>query len=137
MNPEIPPSLDDPRSLLAARLFPLIELIAALEAAEGPSQTLDCAIESWAVKMPVCIGEFGPQPFTSSIDTALKLVPEVWLWKLTNCTVPTHGGKYMAVVWKLVSETQARPIISVMGATPAIALCIAALKARAEMEKNK
>lgn len=106
------------------------ELIAALEVADGPSRELDCAIESWAVKMPVCIGEFGPMPFTSSIDAAIKLVPEGYTWSISNRALIGGTGCFASVL----GPDDEYLFCEYHGATPAIALCINTLKARAEME---
>lgn len=131
------------------------ELIAALERAEGPSRELDAEI-AWkagvfdrylrGVRNGVQIlsvtpahpdgdvfVEIGrpeergriryceiPAPFTSSIDAALTLVPAKH-----EALVYTTGA---ARVWPV--EGRRNDDLS-YGRTPAIALCIAALKARA------
>ena len=93
------------------------EIIAALEKAEGPSLALDHEIAAHAKP-----GDgHGVQIFTSSIDAALTLVPEaggVWIVGVE----PTDTTRFQA------SLDFGQPIC--IGATAAIALCIAALKAR-------
>jgi hypothetical protein len=90
------------------------DLIAALEAAAGPSHALDDAIE---MLLPDLMRE-RHRHYTASIDAALTLVPDATAWAAgededgTGCAdIPRHR-------------------ILVHAATPAIALCIAALRAR-------
>ena len=97
------------------------ELIAALERAEGPSRELDAHI--W--KSDGC--RVAPVPrYTSSLDAALTLVPEGEAW-LVGWDDENHAN-----VFVLPSPTSRPTGYHAQGAaTPAIALCIAALKARA------
>lgn len=103
------------------------DLIEKLEKATGPDRKLDSAIVDFLVGMPrTAIG--GDARYTSSIDAALTLVPEgarVWL-ELNTADFKPHGawvgGDYSHR--KNYSRT----------ATPAIALCIAALRARASLQ---
>ena len=119
----------------------ITELITALEKATGPSRELDCFIalaagrargvalrdmqtgptdsqKSWMASSVVQKGAwFHPERYTASIDAALTLVPEGWEWELAwnnNMAYATFG------------------IAPIEGESPslAIALCIAALKAR-------
>ena len=90
------------------------ELIARLEAADGPSRELDDAIEMLRpdyLRQPHC-------RYTSSIDAALSLVPEQYDWVLDS------DGLAALLFANRACHTG-------RGKTPAIALCIAALKARA------
>ena len=117
------------------------ELIAALEKAEGPSRELDCEIamhrmpelrgfarigEDWVHPQYSTIRTYAIE-YTASIDAALTLVPEGWDWSVVlaerfedknpaSCQVIQRG--------RLKFHTT-------HAATPALALCIAALKARA------
>lgn len=113
------------------------ELIAALEAATGPSRELDEAIAAFNAGATrevqpsgrvafhkngfwVSIGEVSP--YTSSIDAALSLVPEGYHWAVS------WGGAHL---WLHIEDM---PISEssrlAQHKFPAIALCIAALKAR-------
>ena len=58
--------------------------------------------------------------FSTNIDAALTLAPEGWSWRVGN--VPSGGG-----FADLGTQTSLQCI---EGGTPALALCIAALKAR-------
>jgi hypothetical protein len=94
------------------------ELIARLEAATGPDRDLDVAIIDalfpGARKFPL--------EYTASIDAALTLVPEGWRWHLGN----TLDGRGTAMIWlNPLTGTD-----EIFAAAPAIALCIAALRAR-------
>jgi len=129
------------------------ELIARLEAATGPSRELDAQIAITCGKAPAvafrpCVsldpGTFGigayeiwvAPSYTASIDAALTLVPEGWaierlshwpdigasveLWEVTYRNgKPWHTSRDRKV--------EVRDV-----ATPAIALCIAALRARGD-----
>ena len=63
--------------------------------------------------------------YTSSIDAALSLVPDGFLWTLYS---PSNNTKAQAQIE--TSDDMGNIIGDGLGATPAIALCIAALKAR-------
>jgi len=93
------------------------ELIAALEKADGPSGILDMHIAN-ATDKP-------HREYTSSIDAALTLVPEGWCWN-TGMQNEEYTTRPRAYCWK-----PAPPKDPVMrdAATPALALCVAALKA--------
>lgn len=62
---------------------------------------------------------------TRSVDAALTLVPSDAFWHLI--TDGAGNGFQADVVWK---EHDGRGLVYVHGATPALALCIAALKAK-------
>ena len=110
------------------------ELIAALEAATGPDRALDSWIgasvgfDGWTVAEwqetvddPVFAHSSitDVPPYTASIDAALTLVPEGVLWAVG---VDEDGSG--------CAELPRRRLL-VHALTPAIALCIAALRARA------
>jgi hypothetical protein len=61
--------------------------------------------------------------YTASLDAALTLVPEGWEWTVRG---RPHGDGLASIgrAWESGSDT-------VIAATPALALCIAALRARA------
>lgn len=91
-------------------------LIEALERAEGPSRELDRAI--WYALQDEMTGDPSKSPaFTASIDAALTLVPEGFSW-----AVGSDGG---ASVFGPGGH-----MFKGLAATPAIALVIAALRAK-------
>ena len=124
-----------------------------IEAAEGADRALDAEIElaigNWSpehyeawhryqqcgesVNPPMC-APVDPQWFTASIDAALTLVPEGWKLRQMSFSGPCaddrkwhlnlHGGK--------VGEDT----FVGRGATPALALCAAALKAHIERKEG-
>jgi len=108
------------------------ELIAALEKATGPDHDLDeeimcCAYADLKLERHM-EGWYTPdgthvrvEPYTYSIDAAASLVPKGWEW----CVYGAGGSD----VW-LPEGLHAQQMT--YAATPAIALCIAALKARPE-----
>lgn len=115
------------------------ELIAALEAATGPSRELDAHIHAarfpelqsppWVNRGGVWVDTSSEDPnmafpaqYTSSIDAAMSLVPDGWDW-----CVACISGNWDAQVGEadtFMAEGAGSK------ASAAIALCIAALKAR-------
>lgn len=108
------------------------DLITRLEAAEGPDRELDAEIFLQIDPDATDNGDgtfdspyfdqshHHPRKYTASIDAALTLVPEGWIWQLS----PTY-----AEVFELVDSTGFGGFCA-DAPTPANALCIAALKAR-------
>ena len=112
------------------------DLIERLEKASAPDRELDVAIvyalyPEIGPYRPHCVGDepiFYQDPFykqrcpkfTASIDAAMRLVPEGWSWRVGNLP----SGKGFADL-----GTQ-KSLQCIEGATPAIALCIAALRVR-------
>lgn len=108
------------------------ELIAALEKATGPDRELDAAIAGLINNIsPTVAFEhplYVPLEFTASIDAALTLAPEGY-----GCAIETRPhslAKSRRVPAAWCSPYQDEPNIPSVGATPAIALCIACLKSR-------
>jgi hypothetical protein len=116
----------------------LKELIATLEAATGPNREWDLAICRTALdskplghaagmtdEMLLSHGYFGPMPhYTASIDAALTLVSDDARWTISVPRQPDMSGKRY---WASLRSNHP----GARGSTPAIALCIAALRARA------
>lgn len=98
------------------------ELIARLEAAEGADRELD--VEIWRAVGSSTELRFRPE-YTASIDAALTLVPEECLWRIGH-EGDDSPGHFLAVAMPLGPQVHATAI------TPALALCMAALKARAQ-----
>jgi hypothetical protein len=101
------------------------ELIAALQAAKRHDWRLDCDIaDAFTLRKPEGVPSWEwPPRYTASIDVALTLVPEGWAWGLwVNETGP--GGAHC-------DKGEERFVAKHLH--PAIALCIAALKARGEV----
>ena len=124
------------------------ELIAALEAAEGPSRELDGKIAEalgWLWLEPAISGPGGwfppdseqsqPVPsYSESIDAALSFTPEEALgWECGKDLV--SGRSYVAVLMPM-TETSAGGEIHSVALTPAIALCIANLRALEAQEEE-
>lgn len=88
---------------------------------EGPTRSIE-----WVNPDPNGIDYLdGDQPDpTASIDAALTLVPSGKDWLHSRLTDPADGKPYF---YASIDESQVH-----YGSTPAIAICIAALKARAE-----
>lgn len=103
-------------------------LIERLEKAAGPDRSLERAIADVVGSVTPYRGFPGDEPtgvvnfphYTSSLDAAMTLVPEGYEWSLT---------------WEaeIARAEIGDPLLLMEGeaATPAIAICIAALKARA------
>lgn len=118
----------------------LLELVERLEAATGPDRKLDVAIAK-ALGLPHgretgwCNNENGDywvvdecaKPFTASLDDALDLVPDGWSFNLGNDTQP------WAMLWIDMPSYDGVPYRG-HAATPALALCAAALRAIATQQ---
>lgn len=93
------------------------DLITRLERAEGPDRELD-----WAIHIRdglLGVGMYGDHPrYTASIDAALTLVPEGWKWAVTSRNSACCHEQHVA------------PLNWAYAPTPALALCIAALRAQ-------
>jgi hypothetical protein len=118
----------------------LPDLIALLEMTTGPDRFLDakiwCAVhppENGQEYMPfhrgkvlISQGDYHKMieapHYTTSVDAAMTLIPpHVW-WMVGKGPKPLNGkGDFLATIW--VGK-------ACFGATPALALCIAVLKAR-------
>lgn len=104
-------------------------LIEKLEAAKEGSRELDAEIKEKFVgfnpdndlpKYWPMVGKAEPPPYTSSLDAAQTLVSERRRWSLHMFDDCCHAS-----IWKI----KERPFESTAN-TPALALCIAALKAQ-------
>jgi hypothetical protein len=73
-----------------------------------------------------------PSNFTASLDAALTLVPEGWRWSLDWTQRPHYQDCGRADLYAPGSGIKPPDVCDVYAATPAIALCIAALKARGD-----
>lgn len=104
------------------------DLIKRLEAASEPSRELDEAI-CVAVGRPLTLDDgvvsgCNVKPYTSSIDAALMLVPEGFVWSVEKL----NTGGYWALVERAWDSEESAS--TDRGATPALAIVIAALKAK-------
>jgi len=97
------------------------DLLARLEAAKAGSFVLDGEIRDLVIgKHPGT-----PLPYSVSIDAALLLVPQGWTWTLyVDATAPE-----CLVDWCLIPPGEGEAIVIGQAATPALALCVAAIKA--------
>ena len=77
-------------------------------------------------------GHDGPPRYTTSIDEALRLLPEGWAWSVVNERERELSGKpaYFADM-RQGYRTSYDGTVHAWAATPALALCAAALKAKA------
>lgn len=100
----------------------LDDLIARVEAADGPDRELDAEIGRIAAER--FLGYIPPEPqrgcirYTASLDAAMTLRPEGAVWKVEDH--PVYG------ISAVVQDQQS------YAATPALALTAAALRARKE-----
>jgi hypothetical protein len=107
----------------------LLELAERCEKASGPNRGLD-----WMIQLrdgPNGVGAYGPHPhFTASIDAAMALVPGDAFWRLGHDGDGADPSEFRAdvIVPRLGG---ADPRGRAIGSTPALALCAAALRARA------
>jgi hypothetical protein len=110
----------------------LLELAARCEAAEGPDRELDIEICRMLYREAgVNVSDdFRPDAdeYTASLDDAMGLVPEGWPRTVTDNQGLLGMGGYAAVTANPAGEIVK---FTSQAATPALALCAAALKARA------
>ena len=115
------------------------DLIAKLEAAEGPSRELDAEIaagEGWTRFSEYWLSPSGrqrqyhPPAYTSSLDAALTLVPEGGD-AIIYTSSPRNRERPQVELYRLVRKPQGIQI-RVQAATLSLALCIAAIRARGE-----
>lgn len=109
-------------------------LIERLEKATGPDRALDAIIDSMfrlqtGTPLPngnlqFSHGWLASEPYTASIDAALSLVPE----GMVAVVMALETGRGKAAI--LYPMQRPEPLIGEVCGTPALALCIAALKAR-------
>ncbi len=132
------------------------QLIQALESATEGSRELDAFIHALVVNPPVMVdggswrgdipatyepmtsvlgrvngadlAEFTGCPrYTTSLDAAMTLVPEGWSWKLIH---ETGDDSYLVVIRNAPTLAHVAPAFVVGGATAALALCSAFIRAR-------
>ncbi|KKM06716.1 hypothetical protein LCGC14_1741250 [marine sediment metagenome] len=116
----------------------LKSLIAELEQAKEGSNELDRQIHAFVDGSPLegscdkCKQTFirFPRSYTVNLDDALKLVPEGWEWGIGSGWSHKSAARLpIAQLVYLDMSTGKQTTITENGNTPAIALCIAALKA--------
>lgn len=116
----------------------LVELAELCEKASGPDRELYAMIYD-AVYGGECLydpkwetwitpGGMNVPAFTASLDAALTLVPEGWDWASGSGQFGGHA------FMRRVTSVGEPPAISSDAATPALALCAAALRARATQD---
>ncbi|HYF40924.1 MAG TPA: hypothetical protein VEA35_00625 [Ramlibacter sp.] len=118
------------------------ELIARLEKATEGSFELNCAVQNWFREQPdgYDCGDDEIPYWSGSIDAAMSLVPEGWpVVKLSNernASFPDDNAHVELATehWADPQAGQGR-VVDGHAATLPLALCIAALRARATQEK--
>ena len=120
---------------MTARRTTLLALADRCEAASGPDRQLDAEIAfatGWRLRDAVWRppgGEWGAElpPFTAMIDAALTLVPAGWDWR-----VEVERSRRPGAICCQHEAWRRFPGVTMYGAaTPALALCTAALRAQA------
>lgn len=106
----------------------LAALIQRVEAAEGPSRELDHAISMALSPCNAMMDARACPRYTASLDAAASLVPDGAFWIVSRSSYETR--RYVEI------PTAAAVVGSIRSdaATPALALCAAALRARQAME---
>ena len=98
----------------------IADLIARVEAAQGPDRELDAEIH--ALGLTVDSRLVIPRAYTASLDAAAALVPDGGDWS-------RHRGVNGQMTMQVWGPDAMWPGLS-QAATPALALCAAALRAR-------
>jgi len=112
------------RTLAGAALLALAERV---EQASGADASLDSRIQR-------CIGASLFKPYTASLDAALTLVPE---GMRPSVGQNVHHGYWHAFVQSIVDSTPHQLGGAVSNTSGALALCAAAIRARAQMERGR
>lgn len=99
------------------------ELIVKLEKLPGPDAQIDDAIQELCV--PRGLQTIQAPRYTKSIDDAMTLVPEGWNRRLSE----TDAGKWWSELREGYETSYNRVALASNAPSPAIALCIAALRA--------
>lgn len=117
----------------------MLDLIARLEKAAKPDRALD--IEIGRIVQPDLewhreATRWMAASYTASIDAALTLVPQGRRWYAADSDGLSED-KPVACVFDIDELLQKGRLPRSVGATPAIAICIAALKDRAALTADK
>lgn len=129
---------------MSAPLATLEALAVRCEQATGPVVVLDDAIAKLIHELDGRMWS-GLRPYTASLDAAMSLVPEGWRWVMREACPdelnPTEQGffarlethDYKTVTWgrgsDWITDHIAGREVFCWAATPALALCAAALRA--------
>jgi hypothetical protein len=108
----------------------LLELAERCEAATGPSVVLDDLILAAIEGVPITCIDGGSRSYTASLDAAMTLVPEGWGVNL-NTPGDFHGTPQVRLKHPERNPYGDGEPMRGSAATPALALCAAALRARA------
>lgn len=113
-------------------------VIAKLGIATGPSREIDHEIaQIIGLVTPQNTVTVWPPEFSASIDAALTLVPsDMTQWVASNRALFPHAGRGYIHNGELHMSGNYQGFEAI-AATPAIALCIVALRARAQSEGRK
>jgi hypothetical protein len=107
-----------------------LELAERCEKATGEDLELDLAIGDAVGTWPAKPNTFKfPRRYSRSLDAAMTLVPEGLIWAVTNCGAEDRLIPDMSVASAVVGKAD-DPSKPSVAATPALALCAAALRAR-------
>lgn len=107
------------------------------EKAGSSSYALECEIAK-------ALGQYATPPlnYTVSVDMALTLVPDGWTWQVSNRAPKPNSGRAYIHNSELIFSgvgTRLNPkheSSEVVARTPALALCAAALRARAALSRK-
>jgi hypothetical protein len=116
----------------------LVELAERVEKATGPDRELDMAICLALDTGRRVTGDgrwLGPDEFTESLDAARELVPEGLEWRLEQRHSKGMYPAYASLWGRGASDIDHHD--NATGKTPALALCAAALRARAHTAQSK
>jgi hypothetical protein len=103
------------------------DVLAALEAATVGSRELDELVwfATGGVQPKGLNGYFAP-PYTTNVELALELVPAGWPRRISE----GRFGCWVADLLRGDKSWKQEPDVSAVHTTPALALCLAALRAR-------
>lgn len=112
----------------------LLALALRCEKASGPDWNLDAEIwHATDTEKAECFDRKDAPAFTASLDAALTLVPEPLDWLIRSRCHSFRHGHYAHIMAGDVNTT-GRTMGECWAITPALALCAASLRARAEAQ---
>ena len=119
----------------------LMRLAERCEAAMGPDRELDALIQMAVRKRePLLQADrlpMKPRHFTASLDAAMTLVPEGWTaWELRSRRRLTRFTAEISRLCDDIDDADGELIECGNAATPALALCAAALRARTQKDSG-
>lgn len=121
----------------------LLALAERCEKASGPDREIDAQVARYAPHLVAFLRgvpeepQCGCRPYTASIDAAMTLVPEGWLWTVKAWRLNEQKHDHKPPFYAQCSPDSWFLTDTIYAATPALALTAASLRALAQMEEGR